>query len=126
MELPILHALRSKQKYRTLIGAVPRSMIGQEAGLLLDWYKLYFNAYTEHDHVDIDALESLIKLRGGYEREALGTVLHLTHQLRQDIDIGTVKGIISQLHELDLQGRAQALLSRYEAGEEIELSYELS
>ncbi len=126
IELPILHALRTKQKYRTLIGAVPRAMIGQEAGLLLDWYKHYFSSYPEHDYVDVDALESLIKLRGGYEKEALSTVLHLTRQLRSDIDAGTIKGIVNQLHELDLQGRTQALLARYESGEEIELSYELS
>ena len=126
MELPILQALRTKQKYRSLIGAVPRSMLGQEAGLLLDWYKLYFNAYPEHDYVDIDALESLLKLRSGYDKESLSVVLHLVHQLRAPLPEGTLKGIVAQLHELDLQGRAQALLSRYGAGEEIELSYELS
>ena len=100
-------------------------MIGHEAGLILDWYKLYFTAYAEHNYVDIDSLESLIKLRSGYDKETMGTVLHLTSQLRAEPPEGTVKGIVTQLHELDLQGRAQALLTRYGDGEEVELSYEL-
>lgn len=101
-------------------------MIGQEASLILDWYKLYFNAYSEHDTVDIDALESLIKLRGGYDKEQQALVLNLTGQLRMPVDEATVRGIVAQLHELDLQGKAQAIISRHQNGEEVELSYELS
>jgi hypothetical protein len=126
MELPILQALRDRHKYRTLIGAVPRDMLGQEAGLVMDWYKLYFDAYPEHERVDVDALESLIKLRSGYSKEQVAIVLHLTGQLRNDIDPATVKGIVAQLYELDMSGRAAALIARYNNGEELELTYELS
>jgi hypothetical protein len=125
LELPILHALRDRQKYRTLAGAVPTDSIGQEAKLIMGWYKLYFTNFADHQAVDIDALESLIKLRGGYDKEQLAVVLHVVGQLRNPIDPGAIKGIVHQLHEMDLEGKAQALILRHAAGEEVELSYEL-
>lgn len=126
LELPILQALRDQQKYRSLITSVPREMLGQEAKLILDWYALYFQAYGSHPYVDVDALESLIKMRGGYDKESQATVLHLTNQLRKPVDEVIVKGIVSQLHELDLAGRAQALLYQHQQGEDIDLVYELN
>jgi hypothetical protein len=126
LELPILQALRDQQKYRTLITSVPTEMIGREARLVLDWYKLYFQAYGAHPYVDVDALESLIKLRGGYAKEDLATVLHLVGQLRTPVDEPIIKGIVSQLHELDLAGRVQALLLGHQQGDEVDLVYELN
>lgn len=124
-EIPILQALRDRQKYRTLINAVPKEAIGQEACLLLDWFRLYFQYYSEHGHVDVDSLASLIKLKSGYSKEQLVTVLHLVDHLRAPIDTGAIKGIVSTLHELDLAGRAQALLLRFKDGGDIDITYEL-
>jgi len=126
LELPILHALRDKQKFRTLKGAVPMEAIGQEAQFIIGWYSQYWNAYPDHTFIDVPALESLIKLRSGYNPETMHTVMHMVNKLKEPIDQGTIKGIVGQLHELDLAGRSAALISRYQAGEEIELSYELA
>lgn len=126
MELPILHALRDRQKYRTLIGAVPLESLGQETQALIGWYQNYWNAYPEHQHLDLEALTSLIKLRGGYTPEVMTTVMHMLRRLYEPIDPATIKGIIGQLHEMDLAGRSAALIQRYQSGEEIELSYELA
>lgn len=124
-ELPILQALRERQRYRTLIAAVPRDSIGQEATLLLDWFALYFQAYPDHQHVDLDALMSLIKLRNCYDKEQMVTVAHLVNLLRKPIDQAAVKGIVGTLHELDLAGRAQSILLKYKDGDEIDITYEL-
>ena len=117
--------MRDKNKFRTLLGAVPLEMLGQEANLLIGWYKLYWDNYKAHEFLDVDALESLIKLRSGYPAETLGLVMRLTGQLRRPIDQTVLDGIVGQLSELDLAGRAGALIARHAAGEDINLPYEL-
>lgn len=126
MEVPILQALRDRQKYRTLIGAVPRESLGQETQFILDWYAQYWTAYGDHDYVDLDALESLVRLRSKYSAEVMTTVVYMINKLRGPVDQATIKGIVGQLHEMDLAGRSAALIQRYQQGEEIELSYELA
>ncbi|QJD54906.1 DNA helicase [Pseudomonas phage MR7] len=108
-----------------LLGAVPMEMLGQEAALIIGWYKHYWDAYKGHEFIDIDALDSMIKLRSGYPPETLGLVMRLTAQLRRPVDQATLDGIVGQLMELDLAGRAAALIQRHAAGEDINLPYEL-
>lgn len=122
----ILQALREKQKYRTLIGTVPTGMLGTEAQCLLAWYPIYHQAYPEHEYLDIDALDALVKLRSGYSPEQMATVRHAMQLMRQHVDQGALKGVVNQLYERDFAGRAGALLSQYNAGGEVDLVYELS
>ncbi|QJD54787.1 DNA helicase [Pseudomonas phage MR5] len=100
-------------------------MLGQEAALIIGWFKLYWENYKGHEFIDIDALDSLIKLRSGYPAETLGLVMRLTAQLRRPVDQATLDGIVGQLMELDLAGRAAALIQRHASGEDINLPYEL-
>lgn len=125
MELPILQALRQRDKCRMLAGAVPREMIGQEAGLMIDWIKVYFGTYPGHEFVDLDALDTLIKLKSGYSKEHLALMKTLVDQLRRPIDDVVVQGVVGMLCELDLRGRTAALIARHESGEEVDLTYEL-
>ncbi len=125
-DLLILQALRERQKYKTLRGAVPVDMLGQDSKFLLDWYALYWQAYPEHMHLDTSALLALVKLRGSYTPEQLVIVNHQITMLNQGVDAGSIQGIVRQLTELDLSGKAAALVRRYESGEEVELAYELS
>ena len=122
----ILHALRDRQKYRTLISAVPTTMLAPESQSLLQWYSLYFQAYPEHDFVDVDAMDALVRLRSGYSREQLALIHHAMQMLRQPIDDAAIKGIVNQLYERDFSGRAAALIARYQNGEEVDVVYELN
>ena len=126
MEVPILQALRSRDKYRTLVGAVPMGMIGQEAALLIGWFKIYFDHFKAHKYVDVDSLDTLIKLKSGYTAEQLGLVLSLVNQLRKPIDPESISGILNILLEMDLAGRSAALIKSYESGGDINLMFELS
>lgn len=125
-DLLILAALRDKQKYRTLVGAVPEEMLGQDAQFLLGWYKLYWSAYPEHDYLDVDSLQALLKLRSGYDREQLSIAMHQSERLRQQLPDSAIQGIVTQLTELELSGRVGRLLTQYNNGDDIELAYELS
>lgn len=127
MDLLILAALSSKRRYNTLIRAVPQGMVTQDTQVMLAWFGAYFAAFPERDFIVVDELNSLIRLRSGNaSAESVALTLHLCERLREPVDEAAIRGILGQLHELDLSGRAGALISRYNNGEEVDLAYELS
>lgn len=127
MDKLLLTALSTKQRYKSLKHAVPGGMVSPETVAMLAWYGAYFEAYPHRDYVVVDELSSLIRLRSGNASpEQIAITLHLCDQLRHPVDEESVNSILGQLHELDLSGRAGALISRYNAGEEVNLAYELN
>lgn len=93
---------------------------------MLQWFALYFSTFPHRDHIDHDELTSLIRLRStGSSTESVAITLHMVEQLRTPVSEDSLAGILGQLHELDLSGKAGALLSRYNNGEEVDLAYEL-
>lgn len=125
-DILILAALRDRQRYRTLVHAVPEDMLGQDARFLLAWYKLYWVAYPEHTHLDLDSLAALLKLRSGYTREQLAIALHQVRQLDREFPPGATEGVVRQLTEMELSGKAGRLLTQYNSGAEVDLAYELA
>lgn len=127
MDQLLLSALAHKQRYNSLRHAVPQGMIAPDTAALLQWYGAYFNAFPERDSVDIDELQSLVRLRSGSASpESIAITMHLTEQLRRQPDDTALNGILGQLYELDLSGRAAALIEKFQRGDEIDLSYELA
>ncbi len=127
MDALLLHALSDKVKHNSLRHAVPQGMLAPDTSALLQWYAAYFAAFPERERVDVDELQSLIRLRSGNASpESMAITMHLTEQLRKKPDDVALNGILGQLVELDLSGRSAALIERYQAGEEIDLAYELS
>ncbi len=126
MDVPILKALSQRQRFRSLRHAVPNSMVGPDTQAMLSWFEVYYASFPEREAIDIDELVSLVRLRSGTASpESVSLMVHLCDQLRIPIDETSLRGILGQLHELDLSGRAGALLSKYNNGEEIQLAYEL-
>lgn len=127
MDQLLLHALSSKQRYKSLSHVVPTGMISPDTQVMLAWFGAYYNAFPEREHIVVDELVSLVRIRSGNANaESIGITLHLCEMLRRPVDEASMRGILGQLHELDLSGRAGALISRYNAGEEINLAYELN
>lgn len=127
MERLVLAALADRQRFKTLRRAVPEQMLGQETSVMLQWYGVYFEAFPEHKSIDVDALQSLIKLRSGAaSAEQIAVTMRLANELRNPVDPVAIKGILGQLHELDLAGQAGAIITRYNEGAEVNLAYELN
>ncbi|QQO90782.1 DNA helicase [Pseudomonas phage Bertil] len=126
MELNILAALADKKRLKNLKPLVPQSMINPNTAVMLAWYDAYFGAFPEATCVEVDPFISFIKLRSKKaDPDQLAITLHLAEQLRKPVAEDVIKGIVSTLHELDLSGRAGALLTQYDEGDDLELSYEL-
>lgn len=127
MDNTLLHALSKRQQYNSLKHTVPQGMFGQETLALLQWFGAYYNTFPDHEHVDFNELKTLVRLRSaGSPVEAVQVTLHLIDRLAVPVDQNSVQNVLGQLYELDLQGRAAALITRHQAGEEVDLSYELS
>ncbi len=127
MDSLLLHALAAKQRYRALNHVVPVGMISQDTAVVLAWFGAYWTAFPEREHVVVDELISLVRLRSGNAApESVQATLMLCESLRRPVDEASLRGILGQLHELDLSGRAAALISRYNSGEEVNLAYELN
>lgn len=127
MDSLLLHALSNKQRYNSLKHVVPQGMIAPDTQAMLAWYGAYFAAFPERTDVDADELQSLVRLRAaGAAPESIQITLHLIEQMKRRPDDSAVNGILGQLYELDLSGRAAALIERYQRGDEVDLAYELS
>lgn len=128
MDTNILAALRERNKFRQLRPAVPDALIGQETIAMLAWYDAYFKAFPEKDYVETDALRSLFTLRAGASTspEQLTVMRLLMNKLDDPVDPEVLAGITQQLYERDFAGRAGALLNAYDAGEEVDITYELN
>ena len=127
MDTLLLHALAQKQRHRTLKHVVPTGMISPDTQAMLAWYDAYYNAFPERDFIVVDELVSLIRLRAASASpDALAVTLRLAENLRRPVDEVAMRGILGQLHELDLSGRAGALIAKYNNGEEVNLAYELN
>lgn len=127
MDNLLLHALSNRQRYNSLKHVVPQGMLAPDTSALLQWYGAYYGAFPERDSIDMNELQSLVRLRSAHAApEAVQITLHLVEQLKTRPDDAAVNGILGQLYELDLSGRAAALIERYQRGDEVDLSYELS
>ena len=126
MDALILHALRDKRRYTSLLHAVPKDMLSGETQTMLAWFAAYWQAYPEATRVEVPELVSLIKLRcGTAPAEQVAITLHIASGLAEEPPSSSMDGIVNQLTELDLAGKAGALISRYNSGDEVDLSYEL-
>lgn len=122
----IAKALSNRRRFKSLRGAVPTGMISSDTQAVLAWYDVYYNAFPEREDIDVDELCTLIKLRSeNASPESVALAIHLAERTRLPIDPASLRGIVGQLYELDLAGRAGALLTKYNNGEEIALAYEL-
>lgn len=123
----LLHALANKQRYNSLKHVVPQGMMAPDTMAMLQWYAAYFAAFPERTDIDVDELQSLVRLRAaGSSPESIQITLHLIDQMRKRPDDTAMNGILGQLYELDLSGRAAALIEKYQRGDEVDLAYELS
>lgn len=128
MDRLLLAVLKDRSKFRQLRGAVPDDLVGQETISMLAWYDAYFKAFPDKDRVDTESLRSLFNLRVGStidenQRAIMGM---LFRKLDAPVDQHEVEGITEQLYDRDYKGRVAALVNRYDNGEEVDLTHELS
>lgn len=121
----LLHALKERKRFNTLEYAVPTDMFTQDTVNMIKWFKRYFKRYTEHDQIDIDTLETFIKLEGKLSDDQHVIIKSLLRGLREPVPEDVIRATVSQLNELRFAGEAEMLIKRYNDGAEIDLLTEL-
>lgn len=124
-DMMVLAALCDRDRYHTLIGSVPEDMLSPDISWLLRWFKPYWKAYPESKHIEPDALYTLITLRHKLSENRDAIVRHIIDSLRDGISEDMVTAAVQQLTDRDLAGKASKMIMDYQAGEEIDLAYEL-
>lgn len=126
MDSLLLHAMADRQRFKSLRHVVPQGMIAPDTQAMLAWFGVYYDAFPERNEIRPDELQSLVRLRSGAASpESVQLTLHLVSQLEHKPEQSALDGILAQMYELDLSGRVAALVARHQAGEEVDLAYEL-
>ncbi len=119
-------AMANRNRFKSLASSIPTDMVTGETSVMLQWYGLYYETWPARADIDFDELESLVRLRStGATAESLAITLHLVERLRHPPAEDAMAGILAQLYELDLSGRAGAILAKFNSGGEVDLAYEL-
>lgn len=121
----ILKALEERQRWRSLHTLVPRDTLVPDARALMDWFKIYFDTYPEKTKVEYPLLLSMIKTKVKLSMEQWTPLKHTVNLLADFSDEHAVQGIVNNLLERELSGRAGALIDQYESGQEVDLVAQL-
>lgn len=122
----ILKALAHRQRYNQLLSHVPQDMLSAETRVMLQWFAAYFQTYPDHEVIQTEALETLVRLRsGGADPASVEVTLHYCRMLAQPVDDEALRGVLATLTELDFAGRAAAIISEYERGGDVDVVHEL-
>ena len=125
MDKNLLKALSQRDRFLFLSQSVPREMFDPLTGNLLDWYKVYFSRYPEHSHVNFDALETMMKLSTQETPDQLALLTRITNALKEPVDDSVLNQVANQLEEVRFAGEAGRILSAYNNGEEVDVTFEL-
>lgn len=100
LDLLILAALSTAQRYKSLQHVVPTSMVSTDTQVMLAWFGAYYNAFPEREAIVVDELISLVRLRStAASQDQVALMVHLCEQLRKPVDEASVRGILGQLHD---------------------------
>lgn len=127
MEIDVLHALRTRKRWNQLYHAVPQGMMSGETQIVMQWYSAFFNHFKDADRIEWDSLQSYIKLAAGEGADPNQVAITQAYieRLKAEPNEAMVMGITNKLHSLDLAGKAGAILTAYNNGDEVDLEYQL-
>src|SRR5690554_6812479 len=121
----ILKAMEQRSRWRSLHQLIPMDTLVPDARALLGWLKVYYETYPDKEHLEHSLLLSLIKTKVSMPMEQWTPLKATVDRLAAFDDAEAVQGIVNNLLERDLAGRAGAIIDRYEEGQEIALVQQL-
>ena len=124
MDVILLNALSTRKHYRTLRGSVPAELYDSKTLWVLDAFGKYFDAFETRTEIVEHEILAWLKTRGIKAEEFASASLIIQHALKPQPK-EAVDNILSNLIEQDFSGRAASIISRYQGGEEIEVTQEL-
>lgn len=123
-DLIILKALSNKKHFMGVYNSIPKDMLDPLSNEVLKLYDRYFIQYA-HDSIDYNVLSTWVLLNH-HDSTRRGQLLRVINTIQQtDIDPEVLENVSNQIEELAFSGKLGNLLSKYNAGEDIDLTYEV-
>ena len=123
-DLIILKALSNKKHFMGVYNSIPKDMLDPLSNEVLKLYDRYFMQYS-YDNIDYNVLSTWLQINPSYSgrREELLRVISTIQNT--DIAPEVLENVSNQIEELAFSGKLGNLLSKYNAGEDIDLTYEV-
>ena len=122
----LLHALKDRKRFNTLRHAVPMELFSQDTVSMIKWFNRYFNQYVEHSAIDVETLETFIKLEGKLNDDQFVIIKRLLTGLREEVPQDVLVQTIHSLNDRRTYAELAMLLKRYDEGAEIDLLNEVA
>lgn len=123
-DLIILKALSNKKHFMGVYNSIPKDMLDPLSNEVLKLYDRYFIQYA-HDSIDYNVLSTWVLLNH-HDSARRGQLLRVINTIQQtNIDPEVLENVSNQIEELAFSGKLGNLLSKYNAGEDIDLTYEV-
>lgn len=127
-DLIILKALSNKKHYMGVYNSIPKDMLDPLSNEILKLYGKYFVQYANvatSDYVNYSVLSTWVLLNQ-YDSERREQLLRVIDTIQQaNIAPEVLENVSNQIEELAFSGKLGNLLSKYNAGEDIDLTYEV-
>lgn len=123
-DLIILKALSNKKHFMGVYNSIPKDMLDPLSNEVLKLYDRYFMQYG-YDRIDYNVLSTWLQINPSYSgrREQLLRVISTIQAT--DVAPEVLENVSNQIEELAFSGKLGNLLSKYNAGEDIDLTYEV-
>lgn len=125
-DLNLLRAMMERKQFTGSFKSIPLELYDSNTVAMLQWFKLYFKSYEEHDRVDVPTLGSLIKLKTNQTKEAMALTNEILRQLKVPLPMDVRANTINALEERRLSAEAAMICKKYDDGEEIDVIFELN
>ena len=124
MDFVIARAMCERKVHERLRDSIPKSLLAPDTVALLGWIELFYATYPDSNEVHFDVMDTLLNMRGAHlQKEQLDILKHMLKTV-QGVPEEAVAGTVRTLNELAYSGEMAALVSRYQAGEEVDFVQE--
>lgn len=124
MDFVIARAMCERKVYDRLRDNIPKSLLAPDTVALLGWIELFYATYPDSNEVHFDVMDTLLNMRGAHlQKEQMDILKHMLKTV-QSVPDEAVAGTVRTLNELAYSGEMAALVSKYQAGEEVDFVQE--
>lgn len=124
MDFNLLRAFCERKVMDRLYEQTPKSLLAPDTVAMIGWLQLYFATYPDSNEVNFEAMNTLLDMRGTHlQKEQMDIMKHMLKTI-QNVPNELVAGTVKTLNELAYSGEMAALVSKYQAGDEIDFVQE--
>lgn len=128
-DINLLKVMLERKQFSSLYKNIELSLYDANTQAMLKWFNVYFKNYEAHDRIDLETLKSLIKLKTKVTdktEESMALTNAIIRNLSVPLDPEVKATTLNALEEKKLAAESAQIITRYEAGDEIDIVFELN